>query len=299
MLKDSRRCAGEIQAILDREGENGGPSWSRADGNIHAPAGFATLLVLNVLGELGADPDTHPSIAHAVDLVFGYQTDDGAFRYTPTSSKLPCIAGQALAGLGRLGLAEDPRAEAGYRWLLDRQWDDGGWRCPMVTLGRSPETDAGNPGASLFVLDAFRFRQNSPDDEQQLAAAAESLLRHWETRSPLGPCRFGIGTRFFAVEYPFWRYNLFYFVYVLSHFPVAHGDPRFLEAVDRLRGHTRGPGDVVVDSAPREWRTHSFARPGHVSRLAGQRWQEILRNTQPVPGTALAGDAASPAPGDR
>ena len=37
-------AADEGQWILERERVNGGPFWSRADGSIHAPAGFQWLL---------------------------------------------------------------------------------------------------------------------------------------------------------------------------------------------------------------------------------------------------------------
>jgi hypothetical protein len=272
--------ASEIRSILDRERENGGRFWSRDDGNIHAPAGLSTLLVLNVLGDLGATSATDPAIAGAIDLLFQSQADDGAFRYSATSNKLPCITGQALAALGRLGLAEDERVEAAYRWLLESQWGDGGWRCATVRLGRSAETDASNPGATLFVLDAFRFRRSGRDEERRIAEGVRSLLDHWETRLPLGPCSFGIGSRFLRVEYPFWRYNLFYYVHVLSHFRQARGDRRFLDALQQVHSHTDGEGRMVVDAAPRAWQHHSFCRPGAVSDLATQRWQEIQTNLQ-------------------
>lgn len=275
---NTRQWTREIESILDRERENGGPRWSREDGNVHAPASFSTLLVLNVLGELGETRDSHELIAGAVELLFGNQAPDGAFRYSSTSARLPCITGQALAALGRLGVAGDPRAEAGYRSLLDGQWSDGGWRCATVKLGRSPETDASNPGATLFVLDAFRFRSSTEKDHEALAAAVGSLLDHWETRSPLGPCAFGIGSRFSKVEYPFWRYNLFYYAYVLSHYRAARGDPRFLDAVEQLRGHTDNEGRLVVDAPPRGWQQYSFCHRGTASELATERWQEIRAN---------------------
>jgi hypothetical protein len=267
----------EIRAILAQERANGGPCWSRVDGNVHAPAGFSTLLVLNVLGELGARVTTDERIAAAAELVLAHQAPDGTFRYAPGSAKLPCIAGQALAALGRLGLAGDPRVEAGYRRLLDEQHDDGGWRCPTVALGRSPETDASNPGATIFVLDAFRFRSDGRDAEERLARAVGSLLRHWETRAPLGPCAFGIGSRFLRVEYPFWRYNLFYVAYVLSHYAAARGDPRFAEVVGELRRHVRD-GRLVVDAPPRAWVRYGFARPGRPSELATERLRELDSN---------------------
>lgn len=272
------RWASEIRAILDREQENGGPFWSREDGNIHAPAGLSTLLVLNVLGELGATATSDPSISGAADLLFQHQTVDGAFRYSSTSSTFPCITGQALSALGRLGMAGDRHAETGYQWLLRGQWSDGGWRCATVRLGRSPQTDASNPGATLFVLDAFRFRNNTRGEDRSLSGAVASLLDHWETRAPLGPCAFGIGNRFMKVEYPFWRYNLFYFVYVLSHYRRARHDPRFADALEQLRGHTDDSGQLVVDTPPRAWQKYAFCRPGTASDLATERWQEIERN---------------------
>lgn len=115
-------AADDVQWILERERVNGGPSWSRADGSIHAPAGFSTLLVLNVLGELGATRLAHPLIAGAAEFVSGYQRDGGAFRYTPGGSKLACIAGQALAGLGRLGrpAANEPKPGSGGCWAASQ-----------------------------------------------------------------------------------------------------------------------------------------------------------------------------------
>ena len=205
-------------------------------------------------------------------------SDRKKLRHLYPPSKLPCITGQALAGLGRLGVAGDERAEAGYRWLLDGQWNDGGWRCATVKLGRSPETDASNPGATLFVLDALRFRDNTRSDERRLAGAVESLLRHWETRIPLGPCTFGIGSRFLKVEYPFWRYNLFYYAYVLSHYRQARGDARFIDALEQLRAHTNDDGELVIDTPPRAWQEYSFARRRQASTLATERWQEIQGN---------------------
>lgn len=267
-----------VQDLLRRRAENGGPFWSRADGNIHAPAGFSTIDVLNVLGQLGATVETHPDLGGAVELVLRYQTPEGAFRYSGARSQLPCIAGQVLAALGRLGLAEDARYAGGLRWLVDHQADDGGWRCATVERGKSPVTDASNPGATLFVLDGFRpaLDRQAPAVHARLDRAVEFLLHHWETRAPLGPCLFGIGSRFLEVEFPFLRYNLFSYVYVLAHFERSSSDPRFLEALDALAAHVRD-GEMVVDSPHRAWQAYDFARRGSPSALATQRWREIER----------------------
>lgn len=291
----SRSVTAEIQDIIERRAENGGAFWSRADGSIHAPAGFSTIDVLNVLGELGATVRSHPILGEATEFVLRYQTPDGAFHYTSASSKLPCITGQVLAGLGRLGLGDDARYAAGLSWLLDHQADDGGWRCGTVRLGRSPVTDASNPGATLFVLDAFRFGRvgQGASVPAQLDRAVGSLLRHWDTKAPLGPCLFGIGSRFMKVEYPFLRYNLFYYVYVLSHFQRARADHRFVEALRELETHTQGAtalrsvgptraiphrASMVVDAPHHHWQSYSFARKGQPSALATARWEQIQAN---------------------
>jgi hypothetical protein len=269
----------DVRSILARSGENGGPYWSREDGNIHAPAGFSTIDVLNVLGELGATTGSHAEVAKAVEFVFGYQTPQGAFRYSPASSKFPCMTGQILAGFGRVGAIGDSRCAASFSWLLENQADDGGWRCATVKLGRSPETDASNPGATLYVLDALRLHheQVTGSDRDRIDRAVESLLSHWETRAPLGPCLFGIGSRFRRVEYPFLRYNLFYYVYVLSHYPAARYDPRFSQVFRELKAHTQA-GQMIVEAPHHKWQAYAFARKGCPSALATARWRAIQAN---------------------
>ena len=71
----------------------------------------------------------------------------------------------------------------------------------------SPETDASNPGATLYVLDAFLYRENSAKEKKNLDLGVTFLLGHWDTRSPLGPCEFGIGSTFMKTEFPMIRYN--------------------------------------------------------------------------------------------
>jgi hypothetical protein len=43
----------EIKDIIGLSEINGGSYWSRSDGDIHAPAGFSTIDVLNTLGDIG------------------------------------------------------------------------------------------------------------------------------------------------------------------------------------------------------------------------------------------------------
>ena len=264
----------QIDRILSQQNVNGGPFWSRGDGNIHAPNGMSTLLVLNVLGELGASVRSHPQVAAAVEFVLDYQTPDGGLRYSPRGGKLPCLVGQGLAGIAKGGAADDPRAIAAMTWLISKRHDGGGWRCATVRWGKSTATDHSNPGATLFVLDALRYYGLQAQVRGDAAAGVESLLHHWETRLPTGPCAFGIGARFLSIEYPFTRYNLFYFVDVLSHYPQALADARFQAAYRELASHARG-GQLIVEHPHKAWRGYEFAQPGQPNPVTARIFEDI------------------------
>ncbi len=266
-----------IEKILQRQNDNGGQFWSRIDGDIHAPHGYSTIDTLNVLGELGATHQDYQIILKAIEFVLTYQTLDGSFKYSKTSSKLPCMTARILSATGRLDFPIDERIEKSYQQLLETQWADGGWRCNTVKLGKSPLTDASNPGTTLYVLDAFRFRDNSLKDTKQLEKGVDFLLQHWEVKEPVGPCTFGIGSRFMKIEYPFLRYNLFYYVYILSFFDTAKNDERFLEAFELLKSKTKD-NMLIPENPHRAWNKFEFAKRGQISKIGTKRWLEIKDN---------------------
>ncbi len=268
-----------INEILNRQNHNGGQFWSREDGDIHAPSGFSTIDTLSVLGEIGYSINDKPQIADAVDFIFAYQTSEGSFKYSKKSSKLPCLTARIIAALGRLGLKNDPRVEKSYEWLIDTQRNDGGWRCATVKLGKSPLTDTSNPGTTLYVLDAFRFRDNTSEMIEKLNKGADFLLQHWEIRQPIGPCNFGIGSRFMKIEYPFLRYNLFYYVYILSFYEKAKNDQRFKEAFKQLKDKTKND-KLIPESPHKAWQKFDFAKKGQISEMGTKRWNEIKNNIQ-------------------
>ena len=164
-----------------------------------------------------------------------------------------------------------------YARLASGLYDDGGWRCKKFSGGHGPETEFSNPGVTLFVLDAFRFTKHL-NKNADLDPAAESLLDHWEVRKPIGPCHFGIGTLFRQVEYPFLRYNLFYYVYVLSFYEYARRNPRFAEALAALESKLDERGRIVVERPNRRLARLSFCRKGEPSEPATRRYAEIRDN---------------------
>jgi len=105
-------------------------------------------------------------------------------------------------------------------------------------------------------------------------------MLHWVVRRPVGPCHFGIGTLFMQVEFPFLRYNLFYYVYVLSFYDRAKDDPRYLEALRLLKYKLDARGRVVVERPNRRLAELSFCAAGRPSDLATARYREIVKNLE-------------------
>ena len=266
-----------LTEILNRQFDNGGPFWSREDGNIYAPTGSSTIDTLLVIGELGFSANDNRLIGEAVNYVFTYRSKKGSFGYSASGTKLPCITARILAAFGRLGVINRPETGLAYQWLLNIQKEDGGWRCATVKNGRSPLTDASNPGTTLYVLDAFRFRENTPEVTEKLDKGVDFLLQHWEVRLPVGPCKFGIGSRFLKTEYPFLRYNLFYYVYVLSFYPKAVIDKRFIEAYKFLEDKINDD-KFKPENPHKKWQQFGFAQKDKISGPGTKRWLEIKHN---------------------
>lgn len=265
----------DVEAVLARRHDNGGDYWATTDGRLGVGDPFSTLTSLLILHELRV-PASHEAVAGALGLVLASWRNDGRYRMAPSGTLYPCYTAVAARILCRYGYATDPRLERTVAHLLETQHEDGGWRCARYPFGRGPETASSNPGVTLPVLDVLRFTPHRADP--RLAQAVESLLQHWVQRTPLGPCHFGIGSRFLRVEYPFLRYNLFYYVYVLSFYEQVRDDPRFGEALALLRSKADGRGRIVVEHQNRKLAHLSFCAPGRASALATGRYREIERN---------------------
>lgn len=266
----------DLRAILDRRGHLGGDYWTTPDRRIGKGSPFATVDCALMLADLGLKP-TDPVIRGTAAVLLDTWQEDGRFRIAPRQSIYPCHTSTVARSLCWLGYAADRRLKRTFEHLLEHQHVDGGWRCNVCKLGRSPITDASNPGVTLAALDAFRFTP-LVNKEKRLDRAVAFLLDHWVTRKPLGPCAFGIGSRFMQIEYPFLRYNLFYYVYVLSFYKSVRKDKRFRSALNALSSKLDADGHIVVESPRRELAAFHFCRKGAASSIATKRYREVLKN---------------------
>jgi len=264
----------DINAILSKRYDNGADLWATPDKRIYKGAPFSTLESLFMLTEL--ETTATSVMADAAELIFSLCREDGRFQIAPKCAIYPCHTAGVARVLCRMGYTNDNRLEKTFNQLLEIQHDDGGWRCNTYKYGRGPETVFSNPGTTLAVLDAFRFTHFLNNDDR-LDKAVESLLNHWETRKPLGPCHYGIGTLFMKVEFPFFRYNLFFYVYVLSFYERAKNDARFLDALNVLTAKTVD-GKIIVENPNSKLANFSFCKKGEPGDLATKRYHEILNN---------------------
>lgn len=274
-MASSKKYLDDIRALLAKRHDNGADFWATQDGRWGVGSPFSTFDCALILSELGLQR-SDPLMKGTANQILSAWREDGRFRASPKGAMHPCHTADAARALCHLGCARDKRLKATFQHLLAAQQDDGGWRCNAVRLGKSPETDASNPGTTLAALDGFRFTPFLNTDDQ-LNRAVEFLLEHWRSRKPLGPCRFGIGTLFKQIEYPFLRYNLFFYVYVLSFYEVARNDPRFTDALNALTSKEKD-GKVVVENPNRKLADFLFCKKGEPSELASKRMREIRKN---------------------
>lgn len=267
-----KRYESDIDAIVARRYDNGGDLWATEDKRIYKGAPFSTIESVLMLAEL--EPDSSDILKQAGELMLSLWRKDGRFQIAPKSVIYPCHTANVARALCRLGYSEDSRIRKTFDHLLDIQHEDGGWRCNSYKYGRGIETTFSNPGTTLAALDVFRFSAFLNNDER-LDKAVESLLEHWVTRKPIGPCHYGIGSLFMKVEYPFFRYNLFFYVYVLSFYEKARKDTRFIDALNVLKSKT-SDGKIIVENPNAKLANYTFCKKGEPSELATLRYLEIL-----------------------
>lgn len=265
----------DLGAILGKRHDNGADFWTTADGRWGVGSPFSAYDCALILTELGMKR-SDPVLKGIAKQILNAWRDDGRFRPAPTGAIYPCHTANAARVLCRLGYAKDRRLKRTFEHMFEAQHRDGGWRCNTVKLGRSEITDASNPGVTLAALDAFRFTPFLNND-RRLDKAVKFLLGHWKTRKPLGPCEFGIGTLFMQVEFPFLRYNLFFYLFVLSFYDAAKKAKPFKDALQALESKLVN-GKVVVENPNRRLAKFEFCKKGRPSAPATRRYREILRN---------------------
>jgi len=266
------KYSSDIAFIKSKQNCLGGDCWTTKDNRIGKGSPFSARDVAIILSELGFT-QKDPEIMGLAEKIFSTLKPDGRFKITPTGAIFPCHTITALRVLCYMGYSQDKRLRRTFDHLFEIQHNDGGWRCNKVKMGKSPEMNLSNPGVTLEALDAFRFTDFLNVD-RRLDKAVDFLLRHWEIKKPLGPCHFGIGTLFMQTEFPFLRYNLFYYCHTLSFYDSAKSDRRFKDAVKALEKKVID-NKLIVENPNRRLAKLSFCKKGEASELATIKYKEL------------------------
>lgn len=266
----------DLHKLLATRYDNGADFWATPDGRLGIEKPISTLTALLIMSDLKVYK-THEALQGAAELIFSAIEADGRVRITPRGSVYPCQTALAAAALCRNGFSGDTRVKSVLDYMLSSRFEDGGWRCNKFFFGRGPETNFSNPGVTLIALDAFRCAGRN-EGTADLDSAVETLLNHWTVRVPTGPCHYGIGTLFMQVEFPFLRYNLFYYVYVLSFYSKARNDERFKEAFETLSKKLDSNHKLIVERPNRKLQDLDICRKGEASEAATERYLEIVKN---------------------
>ena len=272
-----KKYQNDIALIMTKFNHNGGELWATEDKKISKGSPFSTRDVALMLFELGfSNKDT--IIQDIAKLVFSNWKPDGRFRISPSGAIYPCHTIGAARVLCYLGYSNDNRIKTTFEYLLKTQQEDGGWMCNKFSFGKGPETMYSNPGPTLEALDAFRF-SDLANKEKRLEKAVDFLLWHWEIKKPIGPCHYGIGALFMKTEFPFFRYNLFFYCYTLSFFKKALIDKRFKDAFTQLKRKLI-KGKMIIENPNKKLADLDFCRKGQQSELATIKFMEIIRNIE-------------------
>lgn len=265
----------DVDIILSHRHDLGADYWTTPDKRLVKGSPYSAYDSTLMLMELGMEP-IDPILKEVAELFFSVWRKDGRFKLYPSGGILPCHTARAVSLLCRMGYVADERIQTTLKYFLDTPYTDGGWRCNKFSFGRGAETEYSNPLPTLNVLDAFRF-SDYLNSEPALDKAVEFLLQHWIIRKPIGPCQYGMGTRFMQIEYPMGNYNLFQYVYVLSFYDKAKKDERFLEALSTLQSKLVD-GMIIVERNVPKLSKLSFCKKGKPSELATKRYHEIIDN---------------------
>jgi hypothetical protein len=183
---------GLVPAILAKQKKEG--YWEIPE-NFYTAKYKGTIWQLLILAELGADI-TDVNIKKACEFILNYSQDleSGGFAYSASAKKgggrhsevIPCLTGNMVWSMVRLGYQEDPRVQRAIKWITNYQrFDDGiqeslkGWpydRLKAACFGK--HTCHMGAVKTLKALSEIPENQRSTDIKNMIKIGAEHIFKH-------------------------------------------------------------------------------------------------------------------------
>jgi hypothetical protein len=183
--------SGTVPKILDKQSDQG--CWEAPD-RFYTAKYKGTVWQLIILAELGAD-GSDERIKKACEFILEHSQDheSGGFSIWHSvkagggrhSGVVPCLTGNMVWSLIKLGFLEDSRVERGISWITKYQrFDDGiehvpkGWPYDKLTSCFSKHSCHMGVVKALKALAAIPVHKRSGDVKSTIEAAAEYFLIH-------------------------------------------------------------------------------------------------------------------------
>lgn len=183
-----------------------------------------------------------------------------------------CDAPILLRARVRFGGASEPLVRQGIRSLVSLA-EPFGWPCrvaPELGSFRGPGRKSDPcPFATLIMLELLAaLREEAPRDPEaealaegsEAAAGVDALLDCWERSADRHPYMFFMGTDFRKLKAPGLWYDILHVADVLSRYPKARSDPRFLDMLGVLRSKARPDGTFVPESVYQPYKAWDFGQ---------------------------------------
>lgn len=184
-------ASGVVPRILSKQREGG--FWGKAEDFYIRAKYQGTVWQLIILAELGASKDD-PRIQAACEFVLRMSQDraSGGFAYRGSSkgggfhsAVLPCLTGNMVWSLIRLGYMDDPRVQKGVGWISSFQrFDDGEGEKPKSWPYDKLDACWGSHTCHLGVVKALKAFAEIPETKRDkkiklvIEKGSEYLLHH-------------------------------------------------------------------------------------------------------------------------
>jgi hypothetical protein len=182
---------GAVPSILAAQADDG--HWEGPD-RFYQAKYRGTVWQLVILASLGAD-GTDQGVRAGCEAILrdSQDTESGGFAADRAkkaggglhSYVIPCLTGNMVWSLIRLGMLDDPRVQRGVEWITTYQrFDDGadeaptGWPYDRFEMCWGRHTCHMGAVKAIKALAAIPPDRRSPEVERTLAEGAEFMLRH-------------------------------------------------------------------------------------------------------------------------
>lgn len=266
-----------VKKILDSQQPGG--YWGKP-GDFYIRSKYrGTVWTALLLAELGADtgePRVQQTTKFLLDFAqdyqshgFAYQSED--YQGGDHASVIPCLTGNMLYLMVRMGCLSDPRVQGAVQWIVDYQrLDDGDCPAPRGWPYQNREKCWGRHTCHMAVVKTLKALAEIPSDQRSsevctfIDMAVEFLLHHRIYYSSHNPAKIAMQS-WLQFGFPLmWNTDALEITYILSR--LGCHDPRMQAAVDLIESKQDHLGRWILETCWNDRTLVNLEREGNPSK---------------------------------